>query len=177
MPVDALARLLEAAAALRLVERRRDGRFGLGVLGAAMVGNPGIAAMVEHHALLYADLRDPVALLRGEPGATAVGQLWPYAARAQPAALGREQVGAYTALMAESQPMVAADLLAAYRFDRHRCLMDLGGGDGMFLVAAAARVPELRLILFDLPAVVERAPARFAAAGIAGRTRGDRGRL
>ena len=37
----------------------------LGPLGAAMVGNPGVAAMVEHHALLYADLADPVALLRG----------------------------------------------------------------------------------------------------------------
>ncbi len=69
LPLDGAARLLAAAAALQLVSRRGGGRFGLGALGAAMVGNPGVAAMVEHHALLYADLADPVALLRGDrPG-------------------------------------------------------------------------------------------------------------
>ena len=63
--------------------RRGDGRFGLGALGAALVGNPGIAAMVEHHALLYADLRDPVALLRGERGATGSGALLALCRRAR----------------------------------------------------------------------------------------------
>jgi demethylspheroidene O-methyltransferase len=170
MSVDTATRLLEAAAALRLLERRRDGQFGLGGLGAALLGNPGIAAMVEHHVALYADLRDPVALLRGECPDTAVGRLWPYAERARPVDLGTENIGAYTSLMAKSQPLVAADILAAYRFDRHRCLMDLGGGDGTFLVAAATEAPELRLILFDMPAVAERAQARFAETGLAARS-------
>ncbi len=125
--------------------------------------------MIEHHTLLYADLRDPVALLRGEPEETAIGRLWPYADRAQPAALGTEQVAAYTRLMAESQPLVAADVLAAYRFDRHHCLMDLGGGDGTFLIAAAAQASTSRLVLFDLPAVAERARARFAEARLSAR--------
>ncbi len=58
----------------------RDGRFALADLGAAVIGNPGIAAMVEHHALLYADLADPVALLRGETGRTRLASYWPYAA-------------------------------------------------------------------------------------------------
>ena len=31
-----------------------------------MVANDAVAAMVEHHAVLYADLADPVALLRGD---------------------------------------------------------------------------------------------------------------
>ena len=31
----------------------------------ALIGNPAIGAMIEHHAMLYDDLRDPVALLRG----------------------------------------------------------------------------------------------------------------
>ena len=34
-------------------------------LGASLRGNPSIAAFIEHHSLLYDDLRDPVALLRG----------------------------------------------------------------------------------------------------------------
>jgi len=59
LPEDGMLRLLRAARALRLVEDRGQGRFGLGQLGAAMVDNPGIAAMVEHHTMLYADLADP----------------------------------------------------------------------------------------------------------------------
>jgi len=171
LPPDSAVRLLEAAVSLQLVSRRGGGRFGLGPLGAAMVDNPGLTAMIEHHGLLYADLRDPVALLRGKPGDAALAGYWPYAAAADPAALGAEQVAAYSALMAASQPLVAGDILAAYRFDRHRCLLDLGGGDGRFLTEVAARAPGLQLMLFDLPAVVERARGRFAEAGLAGRVR------
>ena len=76
---DATERLLAAAAALGLVERRALGRFGLGPLGAAMADQPAIAALVEHHAKLYADLADPVGLLRGDVGDTALGGYWPYA--------------------------------------------------------------------------------------------------
>ena len=158
--------LLQAAAALRLVERRRDNRYGLGVLGAALLGNPGIATMVEHHALLYADLRDPVALLRGEQPQTALSQLWPYAAGGP---LGATDVADYSRLMAASQPLVAADILAAYRLDRHRCLLDLGGGDGAFLTQAAAVAPNLRLMLLDVPAVADRARARFTESGLSRR--------
>jgi demethylspheroidene O-methyltransferase len=169
LPPDAAVRLLDAAVALRLVERRSGGRFGLGALGAALMGNPGVTAMIEHHALLYADLRDPVALLRGEQRDTALGRLWPYADGGAPAHLGADEVAAYSALMAASQPLVAADVLAAYRLDRHRCLLDLGGGDGTFLIEAASSAPNLKLMLFDLPAVADRARERFAAAGLNGR--------
>ena len=160
--------LFEAAVALGLLERRRDGRFGLGVLGAALIGNPAVTAMIEHHPLLYADLRDPVALLRGE-GNTALARLWPYAREPRPARLGLTEISEYTALMAASQPLVANDVLAAYRLDRHRCLLDLGGGDGTFLIEAAATAPDLKLMLFDLPAVAEQARQRFAEAGLTGR--------
>ena len=67
LPLESTQRLLAAAQSLRLVEERGAGRFGLGTLGAPMVGNAAVAAMVEHHAALYADLRDPVALLRASP--------------------------------------------------------------------------------------------------------------
>lgn len=166
---DAASRLLGAAASLRLAERRSGGRFGLGDLGAAALGNPAVAAMVEHHATLYADLRDPVGLLRGETGPTGLARYWPYAKADDPAVLEPEQVAPYTALMAASQALVAGAVLDAYPLERHRCLLDLGGGDGSFLVAAAARAPHLRLVLLDLPAVAERARARFAAAGLADR--------
>lgn len=162
---DAALRLLAAAVALRLVARRGD-RYALGPLGAAMVGNPGIAAMVEHHALLYADLADPVALLRGQESATALKRYWAYAGRTAPAAATDAEVARYSALMTASQALIAEEVLAAYPVRRHRCLLDVGGGEGAFLAAAGAAAPDLRLMLFDLPAVAERARARLEAMGL-----------
>jgi demethylspheroidene O-methyltransferase len=170
LPVRSAERLLEAATALGLVERRPKDRFGLGQRGAALIANPGVVAMIEHHRLLYADLRDPVALLRGEVRNGALGQHWPYANGAKPTDLEPEAVAAYSDLMAASQPLVAAEVLAAYPLGRHRCLLDLGGGDGTFLIAAAAEAYSLRLMLFDLPAVADRARARIGVAGLTNRT-------
>lgn len=171
LPPERAARLLGAAASLGLLARRSGGRYGLGPLGAAMVGNDGLAAMVEHHALLYADLRDPVALLRGDGrgGGTGLAGYWPYAGAGGAAGLGAAEVAGYSALMAATQPMVAEEVLGAYDLRRHRRLLDVGGGEGAFLRAAGEAAPDLRLVLFDLPAVADRARERFAAAGLAER--------
>ncbi|SDD89266.1 methyltransferase [Belnapia rosea] len=169
LPPESAARLFAAAASLGLLARRRGRRWGLGPLGAAMVDNPGVTAMVEHHALVYGDLADPVALLRRPRGGNSLSGYWPYAETAEPAALRPDQVAAYSDLMAASQPIIAEEVLAAHPLRRHRCLLDVGGGDGSFLRAAGMRHAHLRLMLFDLPAVAERARARFAAAGMAGR--------
>ncbi|HSC64595.1 MAG TPA: methyltransferase [Caldimonas sp.] len=166
LPPEAALRLLDAAVALRLVERRRGERFGLGVLGAPLVGNAAVAAMVEHHSLLYADLADPVALLHGQPRSTALAHHWPYAGATDPRSASREQVATYSALMAASQPLVADAVFEALDLDAHRCLLDVGGGDGSFIVAAAARAPRLRFLHFDLPAVVEHATYNFARHGL-----------
>jgi demethylspheroidene O-methyltransferase len=168
VPVDAMTILLEAAASLRLLERRSSDRFGLGPLGAAMLGNPGIAAMVEHHAALYADLADPVALLRGEVGDRRLASYWPYAGAGSPD-LSRGAVSPYTGLMSASQPMVAEMVLGAYSFAGHRCLLDIGGGDGSFLIAVGQRARDLELRLFDLPEVSAIARERLAAAGLGSR--------
>lgn len=167
LPVDAAERLLAAATALRLTSRRGD-RFGLGPLGAAMVGNAAIRQMVLHHPMLYADLQDPVALLRAPRGGTNLAGFWAYAGD-QPGALRDGEVAAYTALMAASQPLVSDEVIDAYRMGRHHHLMDVGGGDGSFLAAVGARVPGLRLTVFDLPPVAERARLRLAQAGLGAR--------
>jgi len=169
LPLDGTDRLVRAATALRLLETRGGGRIGLGPKGAVVVGSPGIAAMVEHHAMLYADLADPLALLRGERGPTQLGAYWPYANTDDPKDLPERSVGAYSQLMATSQPLVAAEALEAYPFHKHRRLLDVGGGDGAFLTAAADAVPSLDLMLFDLPAVAERARRQFRASGLADR--------
>jgi demethylspheroidene O-methyltransferase len=166
LPVVATERLLRAAAALGLVEPL--GRsWALGVAGAALRGNLGIAEMISHHRLLYADLADPVALLRRGGGGGALSGMWGYAEAAgtgEPPA-----VAAYSALMAASQPMVAAQAIDAYPFGRHRRLLDVGGGEGAFLAAVGARVPRIELGLFDLPAVADRARTRFDSIGLSAR--------
>lgn len=161
---DAASRLLDAAVGLKLVAVRRGGRFGLGKLGAALVGNTAVISMIEHHAHLYDDLRDPVALLRGEGRPTALSRYWPYAVPG--GAPGASEIADYTALMSASQSMIAAEVLDAYPLQGVRCLLDVGGGDGAFIAAALARTPGLRAILFDLPPVAARARARFQDAGL-----------
>lgn len=169
LPEDAAQRLLDAAVSLQLAERRSHGRYGLGVLGATMVGNTAVVAMIEHHSALYADLADPVALLRGEARSSSLASYWPYAGAREPGSLAAEQVAAYSALMSASQPLVAHEILDAYPMARHRCLLDIGGGEATFLMQAAQRAPQLSLMLFDLPAVAERGRVCLAAAGLAPR--------
>ena len=166
---EATLLLLDAAVSLRLLQGRSGGRYGLGPLGAALIGNPGVVAMIEHHAMLYGDLRDPVALLRGDAGAGQLAGYWPYAGNARPAALPHEAVAPYTALMAASQPMIAQQVLSAYSFRGHRCLLDIGGGDGAFIAAIASQAPRLRCVLFDLPAVADQASRRFREARLSAR--------
>ncbi|TPG58565.1 methyltransferase [Roseomonas nepalensis] len=169
LPPESAARLLGAAVSLGLLDRRGGGRYGLGPLGAALPGNDGLAAMIEHHAILYADLADPVALLR-DGGETGLSRYWAYAREAAPAGLAEERVADYSALMAASQAMIAEEVLDAFPgLARHCALMDVGGGEGAFLMAAAARAPALRLVLFDLPGVAARGRAALARAGLAAR--------
>ena len=168
LPDDGARCLLRGAAALGLVEPLGD-RWALGSDGAALLGNRGIAEMVAHHHLLYADLADPVALLRRGGGGGALSKLWGYAE--SPGSGDSAAVAAYSALMAASQPLVAAQAIDAYPFHRHKRLLDVGGGEGAFLAAVGARVPNLELALFDLPPVCLRAQARLDQAGLGGRTR------
>lgn len=171
MPPESMRLLLDAAVSLRLAQPRSGGRYGLGPLGAALLGNPGVIAMIRHHAMLYDDLKDPLALLRHESGAGQLARYWPYAGTMAPADLTGAEVSPYTALMAQSQPMISAQVLAAVSLAGHRCLLDVGGGNGAFLSAVAAKYPELRCMLFDLPAVAEQASERFQREGLAARAR------
>jgi demethylspheroidene O-methyltransferase len=171
LPLAASERLVRAAVALRLLEARPHGRVGLGPLGAPLAGDAGLAAMVAHHAALYRDLAEPLALLKGEGGAGAAGlaAYWPYAGTQAPGELPAERLAAYSQLMAASQPLVAEQVLQTYPLHRHRRLLDVGGGIGEFACRAARAAPELQVQVFDLPGVVPEALRRFEREGLAGR--------
>lgn len=166
---DATERLLRAGAALGLFECFDDGRYGLGELGAPMVGNAAVSAMVKHHSALYADLADPVALLRGEGTSRRLAGHWPYAGLDHPGGLNDAGVSSYSALMSISQPLVSQLLLDSHPFEHGGRLLDVGGGEGRFLLEAARRAPALDLHLFDLPAVAARATRALSEAGLAQR--------
>ncbi len=169
--VDAmrLQRLLDAAVGLQLLEHRGGDRYGLGVHGAAMAGNTSLLALVEHHALFYQDLADPVSLIANPDAETAMAKLWPYATGDRPESLEREDVARYTELMAASQAMIAEQVLGAVSLRRHRKLLDIGGGAGAFAIAVARRWPKLEITIADIPAVAEIARERVEQAGMASR--------
>src|SRR5262249_20628699 len=60
-------------------------------------------------------------------------------------------------------------VVAAFDLGRFRRLADLGGATGHLAVAACRRHPNLRAIVFDLPAVLPLAPELVAAAGVGDR--------
>jgi demethylspheroidene O-methyltransferase len=170
MPEDSVICLLKAASSLDLVEVNSDGCYTLGPQGAAIIANPWLVAMVEHHALLYADLADPVRMLKGQDAPGQLASYWPYAGTEKTSEFSSEDVAAYSDLMAQSQQAIAQQILDAYPFSRHQKVLDVGGGEGAFLCAVLKRHLHLRGALMDLPAVAARAANRFADAGLAQRT-------
>jgi demethylspheroidene O-methyltransferase len=164
LSLDRLTLLLAAAESLDLVERRGNQRWGLGPVGAALSANAGALAMVRHHDLFYADLSNPLALLRGEVDKTHLTEYWSYARNG--AAM---EVQGYSELMARSQPMIAREILRAWDFRRHAVVLDVGGGEGAFLQHVAVAAPNAQLQLFDLPEVVSRASRTLDAAGLGAR--------
>lgn len=165
---DRAAILLQAGAALKLLRRRGD-TWHLTIRGAAFLTVPGLESMVRHHPVLYRDLADPVAFLRGETQPE-LAAFWPYVfgagGAADPALAQR-----YSQLMTDSQTLVAEDTLRLVDLSRVRVLLDVGGGTGAFLASVGLAHPGPELMLFDLPAVVAGAEARFARAGLSARAR------
>lgn len=158
---DRMEILLQAGAAMGLLRRRRDGAFRLARKGAAILGVPGLEAMIRHHHVFHADMTDPVALLRGE-AETGLARFWPYVHGAA-ATVCEDNAARYSALMAESQALVAEDTLRMVSLRGVRHLMDVGGGSGVFAAAVAARHRGTDLSIFDLPEVIPAATRRLAS--------------
>lgn len=158
---ERMALLLDCGVALGLLRREGAG-WRATVRGAALAGVPGLRGMIEHHRALYADMAEPLMLLKGGTGELAA--FWPYVFGAAPEAEARR----YSALMADSLGPVAEAALDAVDLSGVRHLMDVGGGTGAFLCHAARRT-DAALTLFDLPAVAPAAEARLRAEGVRAR--------
>ena len=161
-----LKQLLDAAVSIHLLEIRTHQKYGLGKLGAPLVGNSALAAMIEHHSVLYDDLRDPLLLLSGKLKSKKLEKFWPYVSNDredQESLKDQDRVKDYSDLMSASLPLVADQVVGAYDFSKHRCLLDVGGGQGTFLKRVHLQSPQLERMLFDLPGVVNLAAENFSA--------------
>ncbi len=160
---DRSRRLVDAAVSLDVLIRTRNG-IELGRNGAPLAGNQALRALVEHNALFYRDLADPVGLLRGEVE-TDLSSYWPYAKTRDPREIDAERVREYSELMAKSQPAITSEILDAVDFGAGERLLDVGGGMGAFVLGAAERYPNLELAVFDLPGVAQHARTRVGESG------------
>ncbi len=169
LPEEGARRLVRAGLALDLLESRSRGRVGLGQLGAALLANPAALRMIEHNELVYRAIADPVAVLRGEE--TEVAGFFSYAESEHPEQLAMSDVAPYSELMAGTLGPLVTEIFDSGELATRRHVLDVGGGEGVFVAAAARQYPSLQVTLFDLPAVVERARARLAASQLDGRVR------
>jgi len=163
LPFKGLERLLLGAQAINLIETRQ-GRFALGTLGAPLVGNQALLSMIEHHSALYQDLRDPITLLRGDLKEKALESYWPYItdhSEELKSLSAVEKVAQYSELMSDSLPLVADEIIDAYNFNQHLCLLDIGGGQGTFIGLLSPHAKNLQFKLFDLPGVATLAQEKL----------------
>jgi len=163
LPFKGLERLLLGAQAINLIETRQ-GRFALGTLGAPLVGNQALLSMIEHHSALYQDLRDPITLLRGDLKEKALESYWPYITDHSEELKSLsvvEKVAQYSELMSASLPLVADEIIDAYNFNQHQCLLDIGGGQGTFISLLSPHAKNLQFKLFDLPGVATLAQEKL----------------
>ena len=80
-----------------------------------------------------------------------------------------EQAKLFDESMANIIAATNAAVLIAYPFSTIDTLVDVGGGNGSFIVSALRANPRMRGVLFDLPHVAEQARKRIADAGMAER--------
>ena len=163
---EATHALLTAAQALKLTEEVSRGYWMVGELGASVLGNPAVADMVKHHAVLYRDLADPLAILRHRDK-TGLRDYWSYVPGSRQSDQSHRE---YSQLMSSSLALIADHILDSYPLDAYRSLVDVAGGTGNFARIVKKRYPEITATVLDLPEVVSEAKSlaiqdniRFAA--------------
>ncbi|MEM8773948.1 MAG: methyltransferase [Pseudomonadota bacterium] len=167
IPADRMVQLLQAGAALGLLKKRRDGRFALARKGAAILGVPGLSDMISHNKAFYADMADPVAVMRGDEE-THLQRFWPYVFGVG-GEIGADVAEKYSNLMAESQVLVARDTLQMLPIKGEATVLDVGGGSGVFLSEVLRRNARAKGVLFDLPEVMPSAEKRVRELGLENR--------
>ncbi|MED5811395.1 methyltransferase [Mycolicibacterium sp. 050232] len=157
---DALNRLMRALVGEGVFRRTRDGRYALNALGETLrkdapVSIAGMAKFVgspqhrEHWSHLADAVRTGEAIIPKLRGQGAFDYL-----SSEP-----ELGSIFNDAMTSISELAIAPVVAAYDFTRFGTIADVGGGHGRLLAAVLTATPTARGVLYDLPHVVEGAPA------------------
>jgi len=165
-----LARLLRAMASLGLVSELQDGRYALAPLGMGLRSD-------------LAESQRDFALMMGSPwhisGWGNIARALDTDVSAFEAVFGEtlfefldrhpEDSTVFGNAMAFTSRRHAKAIIDAYDFGSAGTVVDVGGGHGQLLADLLGRHPEATGVVFDLPAVAERAKDVFAAAKLSDR--------
>jgi len=163
----ALYRLLRALEFLGIVREPSPGLFALTDLGERLRA-PGAVhdellmtgeAFFSWWGQLEHSIRSGESSVPGIEGVSAFEYLHRHA----------EQTQRFNRMMSEMIGAMATGVLSTYDFSPFATVVDVGGGRGTLLSAILATHPQLRGVLFDLPATADEARATIAAQGLAGR--------
>jgi len=164
LPKENMDRLVLSALSLGLIDKRGPDRYGIGALGLPVVGYSGIKAMIEHNAVLYADMLETAKLLKSKEHSQ-MHRYWPYTLNdvqedsnfvqvQQASAAKDKQFERYSELMSASQNFVIDEITSSYDFSSHAKMLDIGCGKGRFVQTLAQRYSNLKFELMDLPLVM-----------------------
>jgi hypothetical protein len=172
----ALYRLMRALAAIGIVDEDADHCFVLTALGSHLredvAGTQAPMAIMigqASHWRAWGSLIDAV-----RHGVTAFDHVhgcgvWDHRQK------HRAEARIFDRAMAAGTERFVQAVLDAHDFSGSRHIVDVGGGDGMFLARILAAHPALEGTLFDLPHVVAEASSLLAAQGVHDRCRIDGG--
>ena len=167
---DALHRLLYALSSIGLVTASAPGQFALTPMGACLRSDApqGLRswALMES-ADYYQRAWDHLlpSMRSGTPAfECAVGEPFYYYLDRHP----MDGVN-FNRTMGEVTSVIVDAVLAAYDFASAERIVDVGGGYGKLLASLLQRYPAMQGVLFDTPAVIERAKPQIQATGVADR--------
>jgi hypothetical protein len=166
----ALYRLMRALASIGVFEEDKDRRFSLTTIGqflrseiagthapmAQLVGRPNVWQAWGHLLL---------AVRTGVPAFDQVhgNGVWDYRAQHP------DEAGIFDRAMASGTERFADAVLNVCDFGRFDRVVDVGGGNGMFLVKMLAAYPHIQGTLFDQPHVVAQSAAQLNSTELSGR--------
>jgi len=166
---ESLTRVLRLLASVGVFTEQDDRCFALTPLGECL--RTGVPGSMRSAAILFAGItqeawRDLLYSVRtGEPAFHHVFGMDSFSYMAQ----HPEEAANFDEAMADFTKGIAIAVAATYDFSQFGTIVDVGGGNGMFLEAVLKAHPTLRGVLFDMPHVAERAQQRIEAVGLAER--------
>ena len=165
---ESMRRFLRGLAVWGVVEQLPDGTYKAGSLADSFRSDrPGFRNMTLNlQKEAYGAWAELLFTLRtGQPAFERVYGKSRWAALAD----SPEDAARFNAHMVEVTARVAAGFVASYNFDGVSTAVDVGGGNGALLAAVLEAKPEIKGILFDLPAGLAGARDRFDHLGLADR--------